>query len=77
MWTLSSVPIWETGAENRSVEWYYYYLTNQVKFCETLKNKNKRKSLTQRFDVAITSLSSDKDKTKNWLNIYGLIKKQK
>ena len=31
------------------------------------------KSLTQRFNVAMTSLSSDnKDKTRNWLNIYGL-----
>ena len=29
-------------------------------------------SLTQRFDVAMTTLSIDKDKTKNWLNIYGL-----
>ena len=37
-----------------------------------LRIKISEKSLTRPFDVAMRSLSSDKDKTKNWLSIYGL-----
>ena len=37
-----------------------------------LRRKISEKRLTQRFDVAMTSLSSDKDETKNWPDIYGL-----
>ena len=43
--------------------WKQSYDRNQIKFCKTLKNKDKRKKgLTERFDVAMKSLSSDKDK---------------
>ena len=44
----------------------------ELNFIKHLRIKISKNNLTQRFDVAMTSLSSDKDKTENWLNIYGL-----
>ena len=44
--------------------------TNKPSVWKFLRIKISEKSLTQRFDVAMTSLSSDKDKTKNWLSIW-------
>ena len=42
---------------------YHFFLKDHMKSC--LRMKISKKSLTQRFDVAMTSLSSDKIKNKN------------
>ena len=44
----------------------------ELNFVKHLRINISEKNLTHRFDVAMASLSSDKDKTKSWLNIYGL-----
>ena len=41
----------------------------KLNFVKHLKINISEKGLTQRFDVAMTSLLSDKDKTKNWLTV--------
>ena len=46
--------------------------TIKLNFVKHLRIKISKKCLTQHFDVTMTSLSSDKDKTKNWFNINGL-----
>ena len=44
----------------------------ELNFVKQLRIKISIKNLTHRFDVAMASLSSEKDKTKSWLNIYAL-----
>ena len=60
----------------KSSKWRFIYsckkyclIRIKLNFVKHLKIKIGEKSSTQRFDVAMTSLLSDKDKTKNWLTV--------
>ena len=69
--SLGTVRITSAWSENRVtvvkpawfIHEYHFFLKNQMK--SYLRMETSKKSLTQRFDVAMTSLSSDKIKNKN------------